>query len=240
MKAEGGYAVLPGSLHPSGRRYKVISGDFANIPTISQAQADALVAAARKLDEAPQTRQQIAAREAAKESRKYRNESNGQGSVIDTFNKHTSIDSVLERFGYTPQGDRYVRPGGKSASVVVQEGRSFHHSSNDPLADGYWHRPFDLLCHYEHGSDCGAAVRAAAQLLGLTAYTTPSKPAQHRTSVGVGARWQPFPVDVLPEPVRSYVNAASKSLGVDPACDPAATGGGNREFSCHRTQTWLV
>ena len=53
IKGEGGYAVLPGSLHPSGRTYEVIAGDFANIPTVSQDVADALLAAARKLDEAP-------------------------------------------------------------------------------------------------------------------------------------------------------------------------------------------
>ena len=56
---KGGYALLPGSLHPSGRRYEVISGDFANIPAVPQAVADALLNAARKLDEAPLTRKQM-------------------------------------------------------------------------------------------------------------------------------------------------------------------------------------
>jgi len=36
-RGEGGYAILPGSLHPSGRTYQTIAGNFANIPTVPQA-----------------------------------------------------------------------------------------------------------------------------------------------------------------------------------------------------------
>ena len=42
-RAEGGYAVMPGSLHPSGQRYQAIAGDFANIPSVPQAVADSLL-----------------------------------------------------------------------------------------------------------------------------------------------------------------------------------------------------
>jgi hypothetical protein len=169
-RGEGGYAIMPGSLHPSGNTYRAIAGDFANIPTVPQAVADALLAAARKRDEAPFTRQQLAAREKnAKTSTKYHNESNGQGSVIDAYNARVSIAEALEQHGYTHSGERYVRPGGKTPSVAVRDGRSFHHSSNDSLSDGFWHKSFDVFCHYAHGDDCGAAVRAAAELLGLQA-----------------------------------------------------------------------
>ena len=80
-RAEGGYAVAPGSLHPTGRRYEAIAGDFANIPTVPQAVADALLAAARKLDEAPLTRQQMEAQEkAAKTCNKYRAKATDRGA----------------------------------------------------------------------------------------------------------------------------------------------------------------
>lgn len=168
-RGEGGYAVMPGSLHPSGNTYRAIAGDFANIPTIPQAQADALLNAARKLDEAPYTRQEMQRREAAaKTSTKYHGESNGRASAIDAYNERTTIAETLEANGYTQHGDRWKRPGGKSLSVFVRDGRSFHHSSNDGLNDGYWHRPFDVFCHYQYGGDCKAAVKAAAELLGLT------------------------------------------------------------------------
>ena len=129
-RAEGGYAVLPGSLHPSGRRYEAISGDFAAIPTVPQAVADALLAAARKLDEAPLTRKQMEARQkAAKTSDRHRAESNGQASVIDAYNQRVTIEAELKARGYMQHGDRWKRPGGKSLSVFVKEGRSFHHSA---------------------------------------------------------------------------------------------------------------
>jgi hypothetical protein len=167
-RGEGGYAVMPGSLHPSGRRYEAICGDFAAVPTVPQAQADALLNAARKLDEAPLTRKQMEARRrAAKTSDRRRAQSNGQTSVIDAYNKRISIEAELEARGYVQHGDRWKRPGGKSLSVFVEEGRSFHHSANDPLNDGYWHRSFDVFCEVEHGGDCKAAVKAAADLLGL-------------------------------------------------------------------------
>jgi hypothetical protein len=40
---------------------------------------------------------------------------------------------------------------------------------------------------------------------------------QTLTSLGVGAAWEPFPVEVFPEPVRSYTIQGSRALRVDPA-----------------------
>ena len=93
--SRGRLRVAPGSLHPSGRRYEAIAGDFANIPTVPQAVADALLAAARKLDKAPFTRKEMEAKEAAaKPGNKYRAESNGQGGVIDAYNKRVTIEAA--------------------------------------------------------------------------------------------------------------------------------------------------
>ena len=77
------------------------------------------------------------------------------------------IESALESHGYTRSGPRWKRPGGKSPSVAVQDGKSFHHSGNDALNNGYWRRPFDVLCTLDHGGDCRATVKAAAEKLGL-------------------------------------------------------------------------
>ena len=162
---------MPGSLHPSGRLYEAIQGDFTAIPTVSQDVANFLIAAARKLDEAPLTRQQMEAkRKSAPTIDRHRAESNGQASVIDSYNAKVTIDAELKAHGYDQQGDRWTRPGGKSLSVFVKEGRSYHHSSNDPLNDGYWHSAFDVFCQLEHGGDCRAAVKAAADRLGLSSF----------------------------------------------------------------------
>lgn len=168
-RAEGGYAILPGSLHPEGTYYVTVAGDFAEVPMVSQARADALIAAGRKLDEAPLTRQEMErARKSAKESTR-RSEVNGQASVIDAYNQAVTIEAALEAYGYKRASDtRWTCAiGSGSPSVFVEDGRSFHHSTNDPLCDGYWHRAFSLYCYYEHGGDCREAVKAAAEQLGM-------------------------------------------------------------------------
>ncbi len=197
-KAEGGYAVAPGSLHPSGRRYEAVSGDFANIPTRPQAVADALLAAARKLDETPLTQQQADSQ--AEESTAHRAHSNGQASVIDAYNQQHTIVETLKACGYKAVGDRYARPKGTHASVTVRDGKSFHHHSDDPLSDRYWHRPFDLFCHYNHRGDCSAAVRAAAEELGISYATTGQKDkprlpatADELAELGVAPSGEPAP-----------------------------------------------
>jgi len=192
-RGEGGYAVMPGSLHPSGRRYEAISGDFAAIPTVPQAQADALLQAARKLDEAPLTRKQMEAREkAAQTSDRHRAESNGHASVIDAYNGRITIEAELKARGYTQHGDRWKRPGGKSLSVYVSEGRSYHHSANDPLNDEHWHRPFDVFCELEHGGDCKAAVKAAAVMFGLRLSDTRHDSADQATGKAAGDNVKPI------------------------------------------------
>ena len=153
----------------------------------------------RKLDEAPLTRKEMEAREvAAKTCNRYRDESNGQGSVIDAYNAKVSIAEKLEAAGYTRNGARWKRPGGKSASVTVQDGRSFHHSSNDPLSNGYWRCPFDVLCTLEHGGDCRAAVKAAAGLLGMDhrpsgAHLGKSSSGLSSSGESVVRNWTPLP-----------------------------------------------
>lgn len=167
-RGEGGYAVMPLSLHPSGQRYEALQGDMANPPIISQARRDALIAAAVALDEAPKTRQQMQADEArGKRPESRRGEANGQVNVIAEFNKARPIEGELEAHGYTRVGPRYARPGRDVGSVTVRDGQTFHHSTNDPLNDGYWHDAFDVFCYYEHNGEVKAAVRAAAAALGI-------------------------------------------------------------------------
>ena len=188
-RGEGGYAVAPPSLHPSGDRYKMLVGSLTDIPAVSQTLVDELVDAARKLDEAPHTRQELQRLEpqAQTEYRRRHATRNGQASVIDAFNAKNALDAMLERHGYTRAGEgRFKRPGGASASVSVKDGKSCHFSSNDPLNDGRVkgigvHDSFDVWAHFEHAGNASAAVKAAAKELGMTTRddaepTTPSEP----------------------------------------------------------------
>ncbi len=228
-RGEGGYAVVAPSLHPSGQRYKWLAGDAASVPTVAQEHAGKLLAAARALDEAPLTRREQERLEAqAREAHRQRQaKGNGQASVIDAFNQSHPIEALLDRHGYAKgTHGRYIRPGGKSESVSVKDGRSCHWSSDDPLNDGRGkggcgcHDAFDVYAHYEHGGDAGQAVKAAADLLGMKA-DRPAKPQVRAKPVATAPAtmepYKPFPVDALPQAAAGFVDEGAKALGCDAA-----------------------
>jgi putative DNA primase/helicase len=191
-RGEGGYAIVAPSLHPSGKYYAAMPGPaLVDIPTVNQARADALLAEARKLDEAPLTRQEKERAEAtAREAHQQRQaQRNGQASVIDAFNQAHHIEDVLQRNGYAKgTHGRYIRPGGKSESVSVKDGRSCHWSSNDPLNDGRGkggcgcHDAFDVRRILDFGGDGKAAAKAIAHELGRNGKASGSKSATSKAT----------------------------------------------------------
>ncbi len=92
-------------------------------------------------------------------------------SVIAAFNDAHDAIAILEAHGYERVGRRrWKSPHGHGVAGVVQlpDGRIFcHHASDTALADGKGHDAFDLYALLEHGGDTRAAVRAAAEMLGL-------------------------------------------------------------------------
>ena len=179
------------------------------IPTIPQDRANSLLRAAQNLNEAPFTRQErqrieIQARAAYRQRRVQRN---GDTSVIFAYNGDHPIDGSLERYGYIKgAGGRFIRPGGKSESVSVKDGRSCHWSSNDPLNDGKVisgcgvHDSFDLFAYFDHGGDLKAAVKAAAKQLGLNAV----QPPQHQEGAEQELWPDPLPLPAGLPPVLPY------------------------------------
>ncbi|MCA9361801.1 bifunctional DNA primase/polymerase, partial [Candidatus Kaiserbacteria bacterium] len=178
-RGEAGYAVLPFSLHPSGNTYELLCGDFAEIPTITQALRDELIAEAIKLNQKPEEVRSSYPQSAPLFSQ---NDGVDQGmTVSEAFNARHRITDMLIRYGYTESGaGRWSRPGkADSGGVLVnlQENKSYHMSSNDPLDSEKSGKrqprsPFDFFVHFEHGGDWRSATRAAAIELGM-AYSQP-------------------------------------------------------------------
>ncbi len=226
-RAEGGYAVVAPSLHPSGNQYVALPGRaLSDIPSIDQARVDALLEVARKLDAAPHTRQELERLEADAYAahRRCRASRNGQASVIDAFNAAHSIEDLLCQHNYTKgTGGRYIRPGGESESVSVREGRSCHWSTDDPLNDGRVvsgcgiHDAFDLFAHFQHGGDVGRAVKDAAELLGIHGEPTRKSTTGPVSAPALIEPYKPFPVAALPGVVARFVGEGAKALGCDPA-----------------------
>lgn len=82
---------------------------------------------------------------------------------IEAFNAATRVGALLSMRGYAwCGGRRMISPysGSKRAgvSVDVEANRVFVHTGGDPLCDGYWKRPFDVLRILDHGGDFARAL----------------------------------------------------------------------------------
>jgi putative DNA primase/helicase len=96
----------------------------------------------------------------------------GDGSrpnVIAAFNLAHPVEGLLAAHGYTRRGNHWMSPTSSSglAGTVIIEGRVYSHHASDPLSDGHAHDAFDLFRILDHGGDARAAVKAAAEELGM-------------------------------------------------------------------------
>lgn len=162
--------VLPPSIHPdTGRPYEW-RGDWRNLLPLPEP----LAAVWREWDLA-----RIALRDAcpwamgekppAAPRRSY---SKGSG-VIDAFNAAHDPGLILEAHGYRRCGRRWLSPHSSTKIPgVVRMPESdpptiYVHHASDPLCDEHAHDAFSLYCQLDHGGDVTAAVRQAAELLGI-------------------------------------------------------------------------
>jgi hypothetical protein len=84
---------------------------------------------------------------------------------IQDFNDTHQIGDVLERYGYTYIGRRkmlspYSSTGTPGVTIDEESNRAFVHHTSDPLCDGYWKRPFSVVCAFDFGGNVKKAVRA--------------------------------------------------------------------------------
>jgi Bifunctional DNA primase/polymerase, N-terminal len=162
--------VLPPSIHPDTKQpYRWITPPRDGFPPLPESllrlwqNFDAFKHRARNLcpwadpepEPAPQPPRRIQARTGP--------------SVIAAFNDAHDVVAILESHGYQREGKRWKSPNGHNLAgvVVLPSGKVYCHHTSDPLGDEKAHDAFDLFRVFDHGGDYRAAVKAAAQALGL-------------------------------------------------------------------------
>ena len=84
---------------------------------------------------------------------------------IAAFNAAMDIGQLLANYGYIWRGARRMispHSGSKrdGVSIDTDTNRAFIHTGGDPLCDGYWKRPFDVLCILDYAGDFQRALEA--------------------------------------------------------------------------------
>src|SRR5690625_2413665 len=161
--------VLPPSIHPdTGQKYRW-QGDWRALPELPEClavlwrdwpTAKSIMAAADPKAAPPELPKRKASAE--------------HDDVIGQFNQAHDIGAILEQHGYKRVGKRWLPPNSSSGvpGVILLEddGRQYvysHHGSC-ALADGKAHDAFDVFCILEHNGDMKRAVKAAAEMLGIS------------------------------------------------------------------------
>lgn len=204
--------VLPPSIHPdTGRPYEWAGtpprtrADIPLLPPALQAIWENWEEAAGRMrhacpwaaPEAPQKPRQASARPSAPTDPAQR--------PGDVFRDRVNIREVLERNGYQRKGDRYLPPDSKTrvAGVRILTGddgveRAFSDHGSCPLNDDHAHDSFSALVLLEHAGNLTAAVKAAAQELGLERPTPPPAPRpEPLTAAQVQQQWEAAQSDLI-------------------------------------------
>ncbi len=100
----------------------------------------------------------------------------GQADPVAAYREAYSVETALERYGYTRHGSKWLSPRSESGNpgVSVKDGKWIsHHDSDSGIGQpakggGTWGDGFDLFTFHEHGGNFNRAVQAAGELF----YTT--------------------------------------------------------------------
>ena len=225
-RGTGGYALAPGSppeCHETGLPYKHVAGPLlTEIETITAEEHRILWHVARSFNRYVEERD-------VKKGTAASSKSNGL-SPGDDFTAHTCWDDILVPAGWTKgctTGDTtaWCRPGkskGLSATTGCRSSAGtelfcvfstnafpFEGPSNGRPCTSY--SKFAAYAVLNHGGDYSKAARA------LSDKGFGEQPKRTTASFQSIAPFRPFPVNALPEPLRSFVASGAKSIGCDPS-----------------------
>lgn len=217
-RGQGGFSVCApsgGRTHNTGRPYELVAGGPETVPCFTAEQRDMLHDLFRFLDERPRT---VAFEQADDRADPVDHQEDRPG---DDFNRRAAWQDILVGWtrvystgeGTPAERTHWRRPGkniGTSATTGGERDWLYVFSTSTELPAEQALSKFAVYAHLHHGGD----FRAAAESLSKQGYGT-------HPAGGVGqvanVEYQPFPLDALPEPLRTFVETAATAAGCDPA-----------------------
>jgi RecA/RadA recombinase len=154
----GGYCVV----YPTPG-YELIRNDFDRIPTITQAERDTILAAAKSFNEVIEVEPVIVPRSAVQQ------QPGEDVTPWDDFNDREDCIDLLQKYGWTvvyKQGEKVFlkRPGKSDAKTSgnYHEGKKLFvaHTTSTPLPAEKGLTAYSIYKYYEHGGDSSAAAKA--------------------------------------------------------------------------------
>lgn len=129
----------------------------------------------------------------------------GGSDVIQQYIQANPLSGALSRYGYKQKGRRWLSPhsgtGIPGVHILPDRERCYIFHASDPLCsedrNGQPVNSFDLFCEFDHSGDVRAAVKAAADELGIKSARQQAPPALPASPIAP----KPEPVMVEPAPV---------------------------------------
>jgi hypothetical protein len=174
--------VLPPSQHPDGHNYTWAEGrapwDVEELPEIPPRLLDFWRALGDRSSGLREEIENLCPWKKMHSGKRYvqagrSTSSADHNNVIGAYNRAASIEELLTQAGYKRKGKRWLCPASstKIPGVVVfsdqEHQKCYSHHGSDPIADGYAHDAFDLLCMLQHNGDIKSALDDAARLVGI-------------------------------------------------------------------------
>ena len=226
IRSTGNYVIAPGSppaVHPSGKLYTWHQNGPDSIPRVSSSQLDTLLNLARQLTR--YTPEHVSKAETV--GTQYQ----GEPRPGDVYNEQTDLLELLHQHGWQDHhtaGDvvHITRPGkrtsdGTSGTVGAlrsPKGKPLLYVFSSAASPFNANQTYDAFAAYtllEHQGDYSRA--AGVVRVQLADRVQQAQKQWHSANSPQVREYQPFPVELLPEPVAQYVDAHTKAIGIDPA-----------------------